>query len=118
MNGCRKRVIESPKSSNQEVLDELTRRIVRTAHPRRILLFGSAARGETTSRSDIDLLVVMPDGVHRRHTAQTLYRCLFGLGIAKDIVVVTEQDIRQHADNPSLVLWSALREGRELYHAD
>ena len=101
-------MIEFPKSSNQEVLDELTRRIVRTAHPRRIILFGSAARGETTSRSDLDLMVVMHDGVHRRHTAHTLYRCLFGLGVAKDIVVVPEPHGSQLAYHPSLVLPSPL----------
>jgi hypothetical protein len=35
----------------------------------------------------------------------------------KDIVVVTEQDIRQFGDNPSLVLKPALEEGKELYRA-
>ncbi|VUZ86280.1 hypothetical protein MELA_02680 [Candidatus Methylomirabilis lanthanidiphila] len=67
--------------------------------------------------SDVDLLVVMPDGVHRRRTAQDLYRSLTGMGIAKDIVVATESDIRSYGDNPSLVLFPALREGRELYRA-
>ena len=69
------------------------------------------------SHSDVDLLVVMPDGVHRRHTAQHLYRALMRLGIAKDIVVVTESDVRLYGDNPSLVLYPALREGREIYRA-
>jgi hypothetical protein len=69
------------------------------------------------SHSDVDLLVVMPDGVHRRHTAQHLYRALMGLAIAKDIVVVTESDVRLYGDNPSLVLYPALREGREIYRA-
>ena len=51
---------------------------------------------------------MMPDGVHRRHTAQKLYRTLAGLAIAKDIVVVTENDVREHVDNPFLVLYLAL----------
>ena len=67
--------------------------------------------------SDVDLLVIMPDGVHRRRTAQGLYQALAGLGIAKDIVVVTESDVRDLGDNPSLVLYPALREGREIYRA-
>lgn len=101
----------------ETTLNELVRRIVATVHPRRILLFGSAARGQMGPNSDLDILVVMPDGVHRRHTAQDIYRGLLGMGIAKDVVVVTESDIRDYGDNPSMVLFPALREGRELYRA-
>lgn len=101
----------------RNILDELVRRIVAAAHPRRIVLFGSAARGQMGPDSDLDILVVMPDGTHRRRTAQDLYRALLGLGFAKDILVVTESDVRQFADEESLVICPALREGKELYHA-
>lgn len=83
----------------------------------RIVLFGSAARGQMGPHSDLDLLVVMPDGVHRRHTAQRIYRSLLGFGVAKDVIVVTESDVRDYGDNPSLVLFPALREGKEIYVA-
>ena len=99
----------------QEVLDEAVRRIVETAHPRKIILFGSAARGAMGPDSDVDLLVVMPDGTHRRHAATKIYRSLRGIGIPKDVVVVTEGDVKEHRHNPSLVLKPALEEGRELY---
>ncbi|MBI4832807.1 MAG: hypothetical protein HY801_14905 [Candidatus Lindowbacteria bacterium] len=66
---------------------------------------------------DFDILVVMPDGIHRRRTAQTIYRSLAGLGISKDIVVVTETDIQKYGENPSLVIHPALQHGKELYHA-
>jgi predicted nucleotidyltransferase len=104
-------------SIEQPVLDRLVSKIVETVQPRRVVLFGSAARGQMGPHSDVDLLVVMPDGVHRRQTAQRLYRALAGLGVAKHIVVVTESDVRQFADEPSLVVQPALREGRELYRA-
>jgi predicted nucleotidyltransferase len=100
----------------QHTLDDLVQRIVRCP-PRRIIVFGSAARGRLGLNSDLDVLVVMPDGIHRRRTAQSIYRSLTGLGIAKDIVVVTERGVQEHGDNPSLVLFPALREGRELYRA-
>ena len=101
----------------QETLDDLVQRIVQAVHPRRILLFGSAATGRMGANSDLDLLVIMPDGVHRRRTTQAIYRSLTGLGFAKDIVVATESDVREHGGNPSLVLCSALREGTEVYCA-
>ncbi len=102
---------------DQRILKELVRRIAESVQPLRIVLFGSAARGEMGPSSDLDLLVVMPDGVHRRRTAQAICRSLSGLGIAKDVVVVTESDVREHGENPSLVLYPALRHGKELYNA-
>jgi uncharacterized protein len=102
---------------DQELLGRLVAKVVETVHPRRIILFGSGARGQMSPHSDLDLLVVMPDGVHRRRTAQSIYRALDGLGIPKDIVVVTESDVRQFSDEPSLVILPALKEGKELYCA-
>jgi predicted nucleotidyltransferase len=40
---------------------ELLRRVVDYFHPRRIVLFGSRARGESGPDSDIDLLVILDD---------------------------------------------------------
>jgi len=102
---------------DQATIDELVRRIVETVHPRRVILFGSAARGQLGPDSDIDVLVVMPDGVHRRRTAQMLYRSLMGFGISKDIVVVTESDVQNYGDNAALIIRPALEDGKELYRA-
>jgi predicted nucleotidyltransferase len=100
-----------------KILEELVRRIVEAVHPLRIILFGSAARGEMGPNSDLDVMVVVPDGVHRRHTIKFLYRQLYGFGVPKDILVATESDIREHADNPGLIYRTALQEGKELYRA-
>ena len=102
---------------DERLLSELVRRIVESVKPRRIILFGSAARGKMGPNSDLDVLLVMPDGVHRRRTAQQAYRSLRALGVSKDVIVVTEGDVRQHSENHSLILHPALKEGKELYRA-
>jgi predicted nucleotidyltransferase len=99
------------------LLTELVQRIVEAVHPLRIILFGSAARGEMGPDSDLDVLVVMQDGIHRRETAQLIRRHLRGFGFAKDIAVVTESDIEKYRSDPYMLIKSALDEGRELYHA-
>jgi predicted nucleotidyltransferase len=109
--------VATPTVIEEGTLSRLVTRIVETLRPRRIILFGSAARGQMGAHSDVDLLVVMPDGIHRRRTAQAIYLGLNGTGIAKDIMVVTESDVRMYGNNPSLVLFPALREGREIYRA-
>lgn len=101
----------------QHVLDALVGRIVEAVHPRRIILFGSAARNEMRPDSDLDVLVVMPDGVHRRDTSTVVYRSLRRFGYAIDIVVATEGDLAAYRDNPGLVFRQALIDGKELYHA-
>jgi predicted nucleotidyltransferase len=100
-----------------DLLDEVVKRTVAAVHPVRIILFGSAAREAMGPDSDLDLLVVVRDGVHRRRTAQTIYKSLGGIGFAKDVVVVTESDVREYGENPSVVISPALTEGKEIYHA-
>jgi predicted nucleotidyltransferase len=102
---------------NQKVIDEAVRRILSVVTPRRIILFGSAARGTMGPNSDLDLLIVMPDGIHRRKTSVEIFKALRGIGVAKDVIVVTEQDVSAFRDNPSLVLKPALDEGKVLYAA-
>ena len=63
-----------PATQDQnEFVPELVQQIVEAVQPLRFVLFGSAARGEMEPESDIDLLVVMPEGTHRRRTAQHLF---------------------------------------------
>ena len=99
----------------EKKLDEIVHRIVETAHPLKIILFGSAVRGEMGVNSDLDILAVVPSGVHRRNTARAIYRSLIGVGFAVDIVVATEEDIERHKDNIGMVIKPALEEGRSLY---
>ncbi len=96
-------------------LNELVRRIVEAVKPLRIILFGSAARNEIGPDSDLDVLVVMPNGTHRRRTVQQLHTRMFGLGVPVDIIVATPQDLDNHKENAGLIYRTILREGRVIY---
>lgn len=100
-----------------EQLDSLVRQVVAVAQPLRVILFGSVARGTGGPDSDFDLLVVMPEGTHRRHTAEALYRAIRGVTIPFDLVVATPDDLERHRDNPGLVYQAILAEGKTLYAA-
>ena len=105
------------KTLDSQLIDDIVNRITGAVRPLRIILFGSAAREEMSRNSDLDLLVVMPEGTHRRRTSRRIFQALRGIGVSKDVIVVTEQDVAEHGNNPSLVLKPALEEGRELYAA-
>ena len=98
-----------------ETVQTLVDRVVETVHPLRVILFGSCARNEASAQSDIDLMVVMPDGTHRRQTSQRLYRQIRGIGIPFDVVVATPQDLSTHKDNVGLIYRKILQEGVEVY---
>ncbi len=98
-------------------IEHLVRQIVEIAHPLRILLFGSAARGQAQPDSDVDLLVIMPEGTHRRRVAQELYRQVSGGGQPFDVLVATPSMLEQYADHPGLLYHTILKEGREVYAA-
>jgi len=105
------------KVPERELLDEIVRRIVEVADPDSIILFGSAARGEWTPDSDIDLLVVKSDVEHRGRLAEEIYVKLIGILAAVDILVVTPRDIEIFRDKIGTVINPALTEGKTIYAA-
>ncbi len=100
-----------------QLISDLVNRIVAVAHLLRIILFGSAARGDLGPDSDLDVMVVMPDGTHRAKTVRYLYRQLSGFGFPVDIVVATPSTLEQHKDNIGLIYRTVLAEGKEVYVA-
>lgn len=103
--------------NHAELIRAAVEAIVGAAAPRRVVLFGSHARGDAGPDSDLDFLVITAPGTHRRDTAKAIYRRLAGLGHAVDVVVVTTDDVAAYATAPGLVIATALAEGRELYAA-
>lgn len=98
-----------------EQITQLVKDIVETVQPLKVILFGSAVRGDLTPDSDIDVLVVMPEGVHRRKTAQLLYQKITGLGVPFDVLVATPDDLEKHKNNIGLIYQAVLKEGVEVY---
>jgi len=102
---------------DQSLVDEIVRRVVEVAHPDRIVLFGSHARGEARGGSDIDLLVVMPEVISRRQAVLQIREVLVPLGISVDVLVASGADYAKWSEAPSTTLYWAKREGEVLYEA-
>ena len=100
-----------------DVLAEVIRRIVRVAAPERIVLFGSAARGEAGPDSDLDLLVIKSGRDQLGRLTEEIYVSLIGVGRAVDVVMVTPEDVERYRHSLGLVIAPALREGRVVYAA-
>jgi predicted nucleotidyltransferase len=98
-------------------LADIVRRVVEAAQPDRIVLFGSAARGEMGPDSDIDLLVIKGGKFNRWRLTTAIYRHLRGKASPVDVVVVTPEEVERYGDSPYLVIYPALREGKVVYGA-
>ena len=101
---------------SRKILDGIIRRVVEITEPERIILFGSVARGEMNRHSDVDLLVVK-DAPDLRQLTAKVYRRLYGVGVAVDIVMVTPQDVERYKDSHALIIKPALREGTVIYES-
>lgn len=100
----------------QDMLKELTRRLVTELRPEQIIMFGSHAWGKPDEDSDVDLLVIVPHSVDKpTQRATHAYRCLRGLMVPTDILVKTRAEVerfrRVHASLESEIL----ERGKVLY---
>ena len=100
------------------LLGPFIERIVAAVQPQRIILFGSAARGQMREDSDIDLLVVKAGDYHHIELAQQIYAALGPRSVPVDITVVTPEEVERYRDEPALVLYAALREGKVVFDAE
>jgi uncharacterized protein len=97
-------------------LDEMVQRLVDCLKPERIILFGSYAYGQPNADSDVDLLVIVAESAepgYRR--AQKAYGALSGLGVSKDIIVMTCEEVEWEARVPNSLVSQAIHRGKVLY---
>ena len=102
-------------ASDQKQLAVVVASAIEIGQPERIVLLGSAARGEMVEAGGLDLLVVAgaPHGqaVARRNRAARLRR-----SAALDITVATSAEVEANRHDACCFIHDALREGRVLYH--
>ena len=91
------------------------RRIVRAVKPLRVVLFGSQATGGARPDSDLDLLVVMPDGADEFAVALAVRAAVRALPLSKDVIVTTPARIRRYGDVPGTIIHEALSTGATIY---
>jgi len=107
-----------PPSAADPALPEMVRRMVEAYHPLRIYLFGSAARGDAGPDSDFDIMVVVPDDAPRgQQDCEIGYRALWGVGLAKDILVWTKTEFDKRLHLKASLPTTIVHEGKLLYAA-
>lgn len=108
---------ETRRTLDPAVLAEIVRRVVEVAQPEKIILFGSAARGEMGPHDDVDLLVVKPGEYHKRDLALRIRRGIGDVEEAIDVVVATPTNLERYGGCSAPIYFPALEEGKIVYAA-
>ena len=104
----------------QDTIDHVVQTIVANFNPRRIVLFGSRARGDHRPDSDLDLFIEMDlesdlpswQRARRIHDAFDPYPC------AMDIIVYTPEETEYWRAAAASLASTVLREGKVLYERE
>ena len=100
---------------DEAVLAEVVRRLVEAVDPDKIILFGSRARGDYRADSDLDLLVIKASEEPQHRREIRAYKALSGLGVPKDILWYTPEEVEDWSAVKYHVATRAMREGRVIY---
>ncbi len=97
------------------LLDRIVRTIVERFDPRRIILFGSRARGDADRESDIDLFIEMESEKSPPERALDVIS-LFGLRKwSMDVFVCTPQEVERLKDVNGTLVSIVEAEGKVIY---
>jgi predicted nucleotidyltransferase len=102
---------------DSDLLRKLVSRIVDATGPQKIVLFGSRAQATHRPDSDVDLLVIQESTEPRYRRAVPIYRALadLRLGVDKDIIVYTPEEVEEWSGASAAFVTTALREGKVIY---
>jgi uncharacterized protein len=96
-------------------IEEITNQIVAAFAPRRIILFGSRARGDERTDSDVDLLIEMATDLPAAERIRAVDRLFRPRSWPLDVVILTPAEAAASRASRNSLVRIAEREGRVVY---
>lgn len=104
------------RTVSDELLKEMTRRLVDRFQPEQVILFGSHAWGTPDQYSDVDLMVVLGHSdLSDYERAIQAHACLSGLDVPKDVIVKTRAEFDFFRDVRASLEHRIHKQGKVLY---
>ena len=102
---------------DEHIVREIVRRVLSVAKPDKIILFGSAATGQMTRDSDIDLLIVEPDTSDQRNEYVRIIKALWDIRFPFDVLFITTEWFDESKDVIGGIAYPANKYGKVIYDA-
>jgi len=103
----------------EQLLDDMVRTIGREIDPEHVYLFGSRARGDAHTGSDVDLLIVdhkpFGPGHSRFQEINRVYQALSPFRVTTDVLLYSNEEFAKWQHSLNHVIGRCYREGKLLY---
>ena len=96
-------------------IEVVARKIAEQTKAKAVVLFGSHARGQAGTDSDVDLLVIAESDLPRHKRSRQLHLMFKPYPFAMDILVYTPREVEQERQFELSFISRVLREGKRLY---
>src|SRR5271166_4581751 len=102
---------------DEPLMREIVRRVLTVAQPDRIILFGSAATGQMTKDSDIDLLIVEPTPKNRHEESVSIADAIGDVHFPVDVKIIASERFEATKNIIGGIAYPAHKYGKVLYAA-
>ena len=102
---------------DEALLSEVVRRVLSVAQPDKIILFGSAATGQMTKDSDIDLLIVERSPKNRHEGIVAIADVIGDVNFPVDVKIIASERFEATKNIIGGIAYPAHKYGRILYEA-
>ena len=99
----------------EDQINQVVKRIVETAKPEKVILFGSYAYGTPNEGSDLDILVIQKSDLPNRKCSSIIRQAMDGLKLPMDIIVYKPEQVDYWKDTPVAFVTHIINKGKLLY---
>ena len=107
----------TPWAVTEAKIAQVLERLMLDGSSAKIIIFGSAVRGELQFANDLDLMVIEKNISNRYQEIIRLRKLLSDVLIPIDLVVTTEESFSERSLIPGTIEYQAALQGRVLYEA-
>ncbi|MDC7242397.1 MAG: nucleotidyltransferase domain-containing protein [Sphaerochaetaceae bacterium] len=102
---------------NDPTLNKIVDIIVRTVSPKKIILFGSRARGDNTENSDYDIFILKDSNENERKITTRVYKQFYEEHINKeiDLIAASTENMIKNLTTTGFIYKNINEEGVVLY---
>ena len=102
---------------DETLMNEIVRRVLTVSRPDRIILFGSAASGQMTKDSDIDLLIVEASPKNHHEESLQIRDAIGNVNVPVDVLIIETERFEATKNIVGGIAYPAHKYGRVLYEA-